>query len=416
MNIIKKICAGLILILLTAGLAACNGDNGDNGGDADNGNGAIQTPAPSPSPSPTQAPSSTAEANAQHQWTIEELGATIEAAGQFWNDWWHRNGAFSWDNIDDSRSNFQPFDENIAPAHHPVSRGFSRLLPSSGFASLDEIGDHLLQFYTQAWVNRGQFAEPVVFADTIDGEIQRFGWINAFEEYGGNLYIFTWNESQPRPVWQTAIHILIEQDGNRAVVETAVSTSIYGFEGGGVMPTITYRFTFIDGVIDSAYGRWYDDYAVQEPVGQGFYVPIAAEGDTQIFIYRAVDVNLDSFDAFFGISLPNFGDSAIFSPDVVIGATRTIYNISLVVFEDVFEDHMERDHFTVTDYFWLTDVLQPGEGIVISGYISDGSWPWSGITFTTAPGERHFFAFFPDDSENPYWFMLWDITRLILAG
>jgi len=389
MNIFKKICAGLVLILISAGLAACNGDYG---GDADNGY----------------------DTDAQLQWTIEELGAIIEGAGQFWNDWWLRSGAFSWENIDDSQSNFQPFDENIAPAHHPVSRGFSQLLPSSGFANLDEIGNHLLQFYTQAWVDAGLFAEPVVLADTIDGEIQRFGWINSFEEYDGNLYIFTWNEGQPRPVWHTAIHTLVAQDGNRAVVESIVSTAMHGF-GGDAMPTITYRFTFINGRIDSAYGRW---HVGTEPVWQGFYAPIddGGEGDELLFIYRAADVNLDDFDAFFGISLPNFGDSAIFGPDVIIGATRTIHNISLVVFESIFDDQLERDHFTIAEDFWLTETLQPGEGIVISGYISTGAWPWSGITFTTAPGERHFFAFMHDFSDNPYGFMLWDITHLILAG
>jgi len=196
--------------------------------------------------------------NSEAVYTVEELGIIIEAVGDFWNAWWWREGAFAWEHIDDSMSNFQPFDESIAPAHHPLSRGFSILLPSSGFASLDDVGNYLLQFYTQSWVDRGQFAEPLVIAEFMREEIQRFGWTNSFEAYDGELYIFTWNEGQPRPDWITASHILVEQDGDHAVVETVVSTFVYGYSGDGEMPTIIYRFTFINGRIDSGYGHWYD--------------------------------------------------------------------------------------------------------------------------------------------------------------
>jgi len=386
-KIANKICGVLLLLLLAAGLAACGGEQNNTG---DNLN----------------------------QPTLEELSATIVAAGEFWEAWWSRNGVFSWEHIDDSRSNFQPFNEDVAPVHHPVSRGFSALLPSSGFVSLSDIGNHLLQFYTQSWVDSGQFAEPLVTAQFMGEEVQRFGWTNAFELYGDRLYIFTWNESQPRPNWRTATHTLIEQEGNRAIVETVVSTSMYGFDGGGTMPTITYRFTFIDGRIDSAYGRWHETYSLQDyQVWQGFYAPISGMEDARLFIYRAEDVFLGSFDAVHSIEYPNFrGLSAEHGQVILIGAIQTIYNVSLVTIENIFDNVLNQDGFTITDEFWITETLQPGEGITISDYISVDILPLSGITFTTAPGERHFFVINHDNSDSPHWFVLLDITGQILAG
>jgi len=145
---LNKICGVLLLLLLTAGLTACNGES----------DGTTNTEVNINQPTVTQPSDITATTptNHPHQHTLAELSATIVAAGEFWNDWWHRTGIFTWEHIDDSMSNFQPFDENVAPAYHPVSRGFSLLSPSSGFASLDDIANHLLQFYTQSWVDRGQ--------------------------------------------------------------------------------------------------------------------------------------------------------------------------------------------------------------------------------------------------------------------
>ena len=153
----NKICGVLLLLLLTTGLTACNGENGGTANTEVN----INQPNETTTTTPTNQP---------HQHTLAELSATIEAAGEFWNGWWHRSGAFAWEHIGDYTPNFQPFDENIAPAHHPVSRGFSLLASSSGFASLDDIAAHLLQFYTQSWVDRGQFAEPLVLAEFMGSE------------------------------------------------------------------------------------------------------------------------------------------------------------------------------------------------------------------------------------------------------
>jgi len=414
----NKICGVLLLLLLTAGLTACNGENGGmdrniNLPTANQPSDTTATPPTTQTTDPTPQPPT--EQTASHQHTLAELSATIEAAGEFWNGWWHRTGIFTWEHIDDSMSNFQPFDENVAPAHHPVSRGFSRLLPSSGFTRFYEIDDYLLQFYTQSWVDRGQFAEPLVSAEFMGEEVQRFGWTNAFEPYDGNLYIFTWNESQPRPDWQTATHTLIEQEGNRAVVETVVQTSFYGFEGGGIMPTITYRFTFIDGRIDSAYGRWHETYSSQDyHVQQGYY---ARFDDSRLFIYRVEDVNLASFDAILYIYHSWLGASDVQGDDMLIGATRQIYNVSLMQIERVFDDFWDRyGYSSPNEGIFITEFLRAGEGIVIRDFVSMGTLPWSAITFTTAPGERHFFAINHDNSDSPNRFMLLDITGEMLAG
>jgi len=409
-KVINKLCGVLLLLTLTLGFTACSGERGSANGNTNQSalnqpNDTAATPEPTPQP--------TTDQSREH--TLEELGATIVAAGEFWNDWWWRNGAFAWGHTDDSMSNFQPFNEDVAPAHHPLSRGFSIFLPSSGFTSLNDIGVFLSQFYTQSWVDRGQFAEPLVVGELMPGEeTQFFGWTNAFEEYNGRLYIFTWNESQPRPEWRTATHTLIEQDGSHAIVETVVSTYFHGFEGGGLTPTITYRFTLIDGRIDNAYGyRQEIDSLHTSHVQQGFYT---AFRDAMLFAYRTEDVVLASFDAIHEIELPNFGDFAVRDGDVLIGATQTIYNISLVIFENVWDEAANQDAFTIADSFWITETLQPGEGIFISGYLSAGYLPWSGVTFTVAPGERYFFAINHDNSGTPYPFVLWDITGQIMAG
>jgi len=188
------------------------------------------------------------------QHTLEELSTTIEAVGEFWNRWYASHHTFEWEHIDDSRRNWQPWDETITPAHHPLSRGFAIITPSSGFTSLNDIGSYLSQFYKPAWINAGRFAEPLVIMEFMPEEfVDLFGFYG-FEEYDGELFVFIQTEWSARPDWTTATHTIIEQYGDYVVVETVVSTSINGFEDGDIMPTIRYLFTFIDGRIDSAIG------------------------------------------------------------------------------------------------------------------------------------------------------------------
>jgi len=193
--------------------------------------------------------------------TIEELGETIVAAGTFWEDWWNFRGPFDWQHFAPIETFDEPLPEHYVTGsdehnawlerqrvwheeylarfpEHLRERGFFwvQLLPSSGFESLSNIRDYLLQYYTERWV---------------DAEL--FGEFTKFVEYDGVLYVCGARAGLSRANWETAEHELIEQDGSRAVVETTVMHGAWHREPYeediGAVP-VQYRFTFVDGRID----------------------------------------------------------------------------------------------------------------------------------------------------------------------
>lgn len=148
--------------------------------------------------------------------TIDDFGEMIVRAGTFWEDWWFMRESFAPEHID--------FDELIGMKN--------RLLPTSGFANLDDIRNHLLQYYTEDWVDEEMSNEFFVFA-----------------EYFDILYVNIIRAGFPRPDWMTATHQLIEQDGRRTVVETVVLSGAW--QPDLVYPTESvFRFTFIDDRIE----------------------------------------------------------------------------------------------------------------------------------------------------------------------
>ena len=154
------------------------------------------------------------------EWAIEELGATIEAAGAFWNDWWFGRGMFAPEHI-------ACWGEGGVPEH--LDGVYLRLLPTSGFESLNDIRNYLLQYFTESWV---------------DVELSRD--FAAFVEYDSVLYIHIARMCFGDRNWETAEHVLIEQDGSHAIVETTV------LEWHGEVAAhyeLQYRFTFIGGRI-----------------------------------------------------------------------------------------------------------------------------------------------------------------------
>jgi len=166
-------------------------------------------------------------------WTIEELGETIVAAGTFWEDWWQLSGRFT--HID--------WDGSINMPEHLVEErglGMFALLSTSGFESIDDIRNHLLQYYTEAWA---------------DAELSRDFAI--FVEYDDVLYVDGTRAGFARPNWNNATHVLVEQEGSRAVVETTFLHGAWhrGYEYAYPVRAI-YRFTFIDGKIDAGLGPW----------------------------------------------------------------------------------------------------------------------------------------------------------------
>ncbi|MCL2225908.1 MAG: hypothetical protein FWB96_13145 [Defluviitaleaceae bacterium] len=213
-----------LLVILLLGFAACGGD-------------AEQTEDITPTP----------DIEVRNEHSLEELGATIIAASEFWDDWWGLRGAFEWGAHIDST----PWYYWAEQPEHPRSRGMDVLLPSSGFESLNDIADYLSQFYTSDWIARELFGE----GSAIQEPSIFFGSPWAFVEYDGAVYVATARIGTMRPDWTTAIHTLIEQNGNRALVDTVVTA--YDHRGSGdEMPTATFSFVFIDGKIESGYGAW----------------------------------------------------------------------------------------------------------------------------------------------------------------
>jgi len=219
----KRIIALAIGVISLIFLASCtnSGNEIDYYTSSNNFESSNTTIESTPSHSPPSEPSSYR--------TIEELGRTIVAAGTFWEHWWDLSGKFAHEHIV-----FDEWDEN--PEH---LRGiYHRLLPSSGLESLDSVHSYLSQYYTQEWIVRELSSD---FAP--------------FVEYNGELYIHTARASFPSPRWETATHILVEQDSNHAIVETTVSVAIwYAYT---VEPwEVIWPFTIIGGRIDDGPGPW----------------------------------------------------------------------------------------------------------------------------------------------------------------
>jgi len=411
-KIFGKICGVLLLLVLAAGLAACGEDEqsedlragqqeGQNGeqGEQDDG---------------------------ERQFTLAELGATIEASGVFWNSWYSSHHTFNWSHIDDSRRNWNPDDENVAPLHHPLSRGFAVVLPTSGFAGLNDIATHLLQFYTQAWVDLrvevGQLAETHVSMRVAPDEYPVVYGFYGFEEYDGELFVFIQYEWSARPDWQRAVHTLIEQDGNRAVVETVVPLAVGDHTPDYEMPTVTYRFTMIDGRIDSGFGSVnfpetaqdsHDSSVWQGQEQERAYGARLEIAHMEIFAYRAEELDHNNFDTLIEMGHPMLDGVDMLGDNILIHATRTMYNVSLIVLENDWDEDAGQITFSVANSFRIAVTLAPADAVLITGYVSLGILPWSGIMFDDAFGQQHFVAINHDNSDSPNWFVLQDITEQI---
>ena len=159
---------------------------------------------------------------------IVSLGETIVTAMSFWEEWWEMRGRFSYIN---------PY--FLVPEHFPSSL-YSKVSLSSGFESLNDIRIYLLQFYTERWLD----SFPPYR-------------IGPFIEYDGVLYMAVARAGLSRPNWSTASHILIEKEGNIAIVETTLYHGSWHrvHSGGDAYPfEMTHRFTLIDGKIDNIPG------------------------------------------------------------------------------------------------------------------------------------------------------------------
>ena len=159
------------------------------------------------------------------QLTLEEMGNIIEASGTFWEDWWYGRDRFDWGN----------WSHDGAVPEHLVSRGFARLLPASGLENISQVENYLLQYYTASFTHQQLFGEYTVFV-----------------EHDGALYSMDSRMGSIRPDWSTSTHVLIEQSGSHAVVETTVIVDAWHRVpyGENSPREEIYRFTFIDGRIN----------------------------------------------------------------------------------------------------------------------------------------------------------------------
>ena len=207
----KLLFMGLILFALFA-LVACGGNENT-----------------AETPNETSLASSTTSAPEYPVRTIEELGEIIVTAGTFWENWWTFTGLFAIEHIEWFEWGEEP--------EYLRERGYfwGWFSPESGLES--DIRNFFLQHYTEAGLN----AELTM----------RFYPII---EYNGILYIDGTRAGVVRPNWETATHILIEQDGKYAVVETTVLVG--GWHRTDLDPMENaweeqFRFALIDGRIDS---------------------------------------------------------------------------------------------------------------------------------------------------------------------
>jgi len=75
-----------------------------------------------------------------------------------------------------------------------------------------------------------------------------------------------------------------------------------------------------------------------------------------------------------------------------------------------FDETTNEDIFYEADSFEVAEMLSSEELVLITGYVGIGTFPWSGIMFDDATGNRYFLAFNHDHSSAPNSFILLDIT------
>jgi len=192
--------------------------------------------------------------------SLDELGTTIVNAGNFWEEWWNLEGRFADEHIGEA-----------AEAEHLLASGFSQFLPTSGFESMNDIRAYLLQYYTE-----NGLAE-------VEAE-----WF-PFAEYEGNLYVATARAGFPRPDWTTAEHALIEQNGNRAIVETTVLVGSWHREpeANAYAVETVYRYTLIDGRIDQVEQIIVEEIETTPPTEAETTPPTAAP---EVDFVRIIDI------------------------------------------------------------------------------------------------------------------------------
>ena len=321
-----------------------------------------ETPTPTPEPPP--------------QPTIQELGETIVAAGMFWNDRWYVRGRFDPQHIGGGE----------LPQHISAARGygFARLLPTSGFESLNDVRNYLLQYYTESWVDSELFHE-----------------FTAFIEYDGDLFVDFTRAGFVRPNWETAAHTLIEQNGRQQIVETTVLVGGWhraDFDPMDYAWEAAIRFTLIDGRIDSPsnYELWGlqaafapayepDPAPEPQPIPDTVGIPVPFTGTAAIDFASEEDMARHP-DA------PRYSriEDSIwmkFSFDV------PVRDVVFVGISSYFAENVESWLFEPGELWFEAGDLAAGQPVFVQTYGHFGTLPAQAIGFTYGDGVRYFIPF-----------------------
>ncbi|MCL1934836.1 MAG: hypothetical protein FWF57_00420 [Defluviitaleaceae bacterium] len=192
---------------------------------------------------------------------IIELGKIIVTAMSFWEDWWDMRGRFGYEHLGYW---------NDIPKHNLALGIYQKLLPTSGFESLQDIKNYLLKFYTET------FLESIFSSD-----------FSPFVEYENILYMHGVRAGFSRTNWETAIHSLVEKKDNYVIIETSALHGVWHmfpnliYEGDREeffreaqkymdsidssitaeerFPEVFYRITLIEGRIENVSIMWNDE-------------------------------------------------------------------------------------------------------------------------------------------------------------
>jgi len=148
-----------------------------------------------------------------------------------------------------------------------------------------------------------------------------------------------------------------------------------------------------------------------EELGEKEQEPYANLVDLLLFIYRKEDVDIESFDRLHTVDHTLAWEAYVQGEQMLIRATQPIHNVSLVHFSDDWDEAADELTYILIESFGIADTITPDEGIHILEYSSiGGSIPRTGISFYDAGGQLHFFAINHDNSDSPYWYMIWSVT------
>jgi len=301
---------------------------------------------------------------------LEELSATIVAAGTFWEDWWGHTGPFS-------------------HSGESVGVGYSPLLPESGLASLYELMDYLLQLYTESALDEMHLP---------------------FKEIDGVLYFADARFGTTRFDWN---HVSFEQlDEN-----TVIASVLYGYFAFEEGTYVDLTFHMLDGRIDRIDGAniiiaLLDEHLWAQDDFEPWNEFAAALDDGLLFIAPAVDSLLASFIYFHEVDyteLINIRDGVQSEPwgdRIAIWSSVPLFQLEIINIEGDFDPVNEELIFIPTASHGMIDVLYPGQVYLINNYVGVGTLPWSGLTFLDEQGRRHHFFMQHDNSDSPNVFRL----------